>query len=192
MRAARRLLAPTVLALGVALAVPAGIGAAPASAAPASAVGVRAVAPAAVVAGRASRTYKRTPTGGRYCPVIGASLGDGFGVPRSGHRHQGIDLMIGKGRRIFAVESGRILRASRISNGALRIVMQGRSGAKYFYGHNSKDLVKAGQRVRAGQVIALTGDTGAPGTPHLHFEYWPSGRESAAVNPLALVRKLCF
>ncbi len=192
MRAARRLLAPTLLAVGVALAVPVGIGAA---AVPASAVdtsAVSSVARASVVAGRASRTYKRTPTGGRYCPVIGASLGDGFGVPRSGHRHQGIDLMIGKGRRIFAVEAGRILRASRQSNGALRIVMQGRSGAKYYYGHNSKHLVKAGQRVRAGQVIALTGDSGAPGTPHLHFEFWPSGREGAAVNPLPLVRKLCF
>ena len=35
------------------------------------------------------------------------------------------------------------------------------------------------------------GDTGSPGAVHLHFEYWRSGGESAAVNPASLLRSLC-
>ena len=197
MRAGRAVLAPLVLAVSTVLAVPAGAAAAVApvagtaagSSAPAAGA---ATAAATLVPMRASRTYKRTPTAGRYCPVIGATLGDGFGVSRGNHSHKGIDLMIGKGRRIFAVESGYVVRAGRQNNGALRIVLQGRSGSKYYYGHNSKHLVRSGQRVRAGQVIALTGDSGSPGTPHLHFEFWKSGGESAAVNPKPLVLRLCF
>ncbi len=192
MRAGRVVLAP-VIAVAVAFSFPlvAEVSAAPVAAA-SSGAAVTSSSASALVPMRASRTYKRTPTAGRYCPVIGATLGDGFGVSRGNHSHKGIDLMIGKGRRIFAVESGYVVRAGRQNNGALRIVLQGRSGSKYYYGHNSKHLVRSGQRVRAGQVIALTGDSGSPGTPHLHFEFWKSGGESAAVNPKPLVLRLCF
>jgi len=185
-------LAP-VIAVAVAFSFPlvAEVSAAPVASA-SSGAAVTSSSASALVPMRASRTYKRTPTAGRYCPVIGATLGDGFGVSRGNHSHKGIDLMIGKGRRIFAVESGYVVRAGRQNNGALRIVLQGRSGSKYYYGHNSKHLVRSGQRVRAGQVIALTGDSGSPGTPHLHFEFWKSGGESAAVNPKPLVLRLCF
>jgi murein DD-endopeptidase MepM/ murein hydrolase activator NlpD len=131
-------------------------------------------------------------TAGRVCPAPGAAFGDGFGVARSGHSHQGMDLMGRRGMPILAIEDGVVIREGRQSNGALRIVLQGRSGSKYYYGHNSKHLVRSGQRVRAGQVIALTGDSGSPGTPHLHFEFWKSGGESAAVNPKPLVLGLCF
>ena len=191
MRAGRAVLAP-VIAVAVAFSFPlvAEVSATPVTAS--SAAAVISSSASALVPLRASRTYKRTPTAGRYCPVIGATLGDGFGVSRGNHSHKGIDLMIGKGRRIFAVESGYVVRAGRQNNGALRIVLQGRSGSKYYYGHNSKHLVRSGQKVRAGQVIALTGDSGSPGTPHLHFEFWKSGRESAAVNPKPLVLRLCF
>jgi murein DD-endopeptidase MepM/ murein hydrolase activator NlpD len=52
-------------------------------------------------------------------------------------------------------------------------------------------FVRGGQKVRAGQVIATMGDSGSPGAVHLHFEYWKSGRESAAVNPASLLRTIC-
>jgi murein DD-endopeptidase MepM/ murein hydrolase activator NlpD len=48
------------------------------------------------------------------------------------------------------------------------------------YGHNSSNLVKPGQRVRAGQVIAKMGSTGRSTGTHVHFEVWKDDR---AVNP---------
>jgi murein DD-endopeptidase MepM/ murein hydrolase activator NlpD len=140
----------------------------------------------------ASRSAPRTAAvSGKVCPAPGAAFGQGWHAPRPGHLHQGMDLFDSRGSRIRAVESGYVVREGRMSNGALRIVLQGRSGAKYFYGHMDRDLVRDGERVVRGQTIGLMGDTGSPGAVHLHFEYWPSGRESAAVDPAPLLRALC-
>ena len=130
-------------------------------------------------------------TAGRVCPAPGASFGQGWGAPRAGHSHKGMDLVARRGAPILAVEDGVVIREGRQSNGALRIVLQGRSGSKFYYGHMSRDLVHAGSRVKRGQVIGLMGDTGSPGQVHLHFEYWRSGGESAAVDPAPLLRKIC-
>ena len=140
-----------------------------------------------------SRTVVRAPvTSGKVCPAPGASFGSGWGAQRAGHLHQGVDLMGPRGMPLLAVESGYVVRAGMQSNGALRIVLQGASGAKYYYGHNAANYVSAGQRISRGQVIGTMGDTGSRGTVHLHFEYWPSGRESAAVDPYPLVKSLCW
>lgn len=140
----------------------------------------------------ASRTTVRaTVTAGRVCPAPGASFGDGWGVARGSRSHKGMDMSGRMGSPILAIEAGVVIREGRQRNGALRIVLQGRSGSKFYYGHMSKDLVRAGSRVTRGQVIALMGDTGSPGQVHLHFEYWKSGGESAAVNPASLLRSLC-
>lgn len=128
---------------------------------------------------------------GRVCPAPGASFGQGWGAQRSGHLHQGQDLMGTRGSSLLAIEDGVVIREGRQSNGALRIVLQGRSGAKFYYGHMMTDLVHAGSHVKRGQVIGLMGDSGSPGAVHLHFELWPSGRESAAVNPAPLLHSLC-
>ena len=55
----------------------------------------------------------------------------------------------------------------------------------------NKVLVKGGQRVTKGQVIGRMGDSGSKGQVHLHFEYWKSGRESDAVNPIKLLKRIC-
>jgi murein DD-endopeptidase MepM/ murein hydrolase activator NlpD len=147
-----------------------------------TAVRVRAAVPAAPA----------TPvTSGRVCPAPGAAFGQGWGAARSGHSHQGVDLIGHLGMPLLAVEDGVVIREGRQSNGALRIVLQGRSGSKFYYGHMRKDLVHAGSRVRRGQVIGLMGDSGSPGAVHLHFEFWRSGGESAAVDPAPLLRGIC-
>lgn len=140
-----------------------------------------------------SRSVVRAPvTAGKVCPAPGAAFGSGWGAQRAGHLHQGVDLVARRGAPILAVESGYIVRAGVQSNGAIRIVQQGGSGAKYFYGHMDRITVGAGSRVSRGQVIGYMGDTGSPGAVHLHFEYWPSGRESAAVDPYPLLKSLCW
>jgi murein DD-endopeptidase MepM/ murein hydrolase activator NlpD len=149
----------------------------------------------AALGARAARAAARVtapePVDGKVCPTRDFSWGDGWGVARWHGGHMGMDLMGKRGTPIFAIEDGRVIRAGVQSNGALRIVMQGRSGSKYYYGHNSKHLVGTGDRVEAGEVIALMGDTGSPGAVHLHFEYWKSGGESDAVNPEPLLRAIC-
>jgi murein DD-endopeptidase MepM/ murein hydrolase activator NlpD len=159
-------------------------------------VASRSAAPAARTVARTAKaaTVRRVSapvTAGRVCPAPGAAFGDGWGAARGGHRHQGMDLMGRRGMPILAIEDGVVIREGRQGNGALRIVMQGRSGSKFYYGHMSKDLVHAGSRVKRGQVIGLMGDTGSPGAVHLHFEYWRSGGESAAVDAEPLLRRLC-
>jgi murein DD-endopeptidase MepM/ murein hydrolase activator NlpD len=52
-------------------------------------------------------------------------------------------------------------------------------------------FIKGGQRVKAGEVIGTMGDTGSPGAVHLHFEYWKSGGESAAINPARFIKRHC-
>lgn len=128
---------------------------------------------------------------GRVCPTRNFDYGDGWGADRGRRGHAGMDMGGRRGTPLFAIESGRIDRTKRQSNGALQIVMKGRSGAKFYYGHMQHVFVRGGQKVRAGQVIGTMGDSGSPGAVHLHFEYWKSGRESAAVNPAALLRTIC-
>jgi murein DD-endopeptidase MepM/ murein hydrolase activator NlpD len=58
-------------------------------------------------------------------------------------------------------------------------------GVTTLYGHNSKLLVKVGDKVSAGQVIARSGSTGRSTGPHVHFEVRISGK---AINPLTKLR----
>jgi len=54
------------------------------------------------------------------------------------------------------------------------------------YGHLSRVLVSQGEPVKAGQVIALSGNTGRSTAPHLHFEVRRNGH---SIDPLSLVRE---
>lgn len=126
-----------------------------------------------------------------HCPTRAFWVGAGWGADRGSRDHMGIDLGGDRGTPIFAVEDGVIDRTKRQSNGALQIVMRGRSGAKFYFGHMDKTLVRGGQRVVAGEVIGLMGDSGSPGAVHLHFEWWRSGGESDAVDPAPFIKRVC-
>lgn len=56
------------------------------------------------------------------------------------------------------------------------IVIRHDDGIETLYSHQSKNLVKVGDKVKAGQVIGLTGRTGRATTEHLHFETLFKGR----------------
>jgi len=128
---------------------------------------------------------------GKVCPTKNFWIGDGWGADRGNRKHKGIDFGGERGTPIFAVEDGRVDRTKRQSNGALQIVLRGDSGSKYYYGHQDQNLVDDGDRVVAGQVIGLMGDSGSPGAVHLHFEYWKSGGESDAINPARFIERIC-
>jgi peptidoglycan LD-endopeptidase LytH len=67
-----------------------------------------------------------------------------------------------------------------------------RSGrGRAYYAHNQTNLVRTGQPVAAGQVIARVGSTGnaSANAPHLHFGYKPTGQ--SWVNPYPMLRQAC-
>ena len=154
---------------------------------------VHATSPALTVNSEESRAQhmKKKKKQRKACPAKNFWLGAGWGADRGRRSHMGIDLGGKRGAPIFAVEAGRIDRTKRQSNGALQIVLRGKSGSKYYYGHMDKVLIRGGQKVKKGQVIGRMGDTGSPGEVHLHFEYWKSGRESDAINPMRFIKRVC-
>lgn len=129
------------------------------------------------------------PTNGKACPVAGpVSFVDSWLAPRTGHLHQGVDMMADYGTPLVAIVSGN-LSASYSSTGGNSLFLSGDDGNSYWYLHNQQNLITSGH-VSAGQQIATVGDTGnATGIPHLHFEYHPGG--GAAVNPYPLVAAIC-
>ena len=134
-------------------------------------------------------------TGG-VCPVKGpVRIGQGWGAPRDGgrRRHQGIDLLAPAGTPVVAVASGRIIRLSNLDRGrgGISLWLRDRRGTAYYYAHNHHNLVRRGQRVRAGQLLARVGATGNAkgGPPHLHFQIHPGG--GRPVSPDAVVRRWC-
>jgi murein DD-endopeptidase MepM/ murein hydrolase activator NlpD len=134
--------------------------------------------------------------GGGVCPVRGrVRIGQGWGAPRDGgrRRHQGIDLLAPAGTPLVAVADGRITRASNVERGrgGISLWLQDYRGTSYYYAHNQRNLVRVGQRVHRGQVVALVGSSGNArgGPPHLHFQLHPGGGPPA--NPDATVRRWC-
>jgi peptidoglycan LD-endopeptidase LytH len=136
------------------------------------------------------------PPSGGVCPVKGpVRIGQGWGASRDGgrRRHQGIDLLAPVGTPLVAVASGTITRLSNLDRGrgGISLWLRDRRGTAYYYAHNHHNLVRLGQQVRAGQVIARVGATGNArgGPPQLHFQIHPSGGRPVSAD--ALVRRWC-
>jgi murein DD-endopeptidase len=84
--------------------------------------------------------------------------------------HTGVDISVPQGTEVNAVEDGIVRRASEDAiNGKVLIVDHGR-GVTTAYCHNSELLVKVGQRVKRGELLAHSGNTGRSTGPHLHYQ----------------------
>ena len=94
--------------------------------------------------------------------------------------HKGIDIAGKEGSRILAVADGIVAwSGERTGYGKLVEINHG-NGYVTRYGHNKQQLVKAGDTVRKGEVIALMGSTGRSTGPHVHIEVMHNGKH---VNP---------
>jgi murein DD-endopeptidase MepM/ murein hydrolase activator NlpD len=100
--------------------------------------------------------------------------------------HQGIDIAAPIGTPIVAAGSGVVQTSEWNSGGYGNLVeILHPNGSITRYAHNHRNLVRVGQKVEAGELIAEMGSTGFSTGPHLHFEiHLP---EEGAVNPLALL-----
>lgn len=104
--------------------------------------------------------------------------------PRFGRVHKGIDLNLRVGDTVRAAFDGKV-RLTRFERGGYGyyVVIRHPNGLETVYGHLSRFLVKPDQTVKAGDPIALGGNTGRSTGPHLHFETRYMGY---AINPAAI------
>jgi murein DD-endopeptidase MepM/ murein hydrolase activator NlpD len=90
--------------------------------------------------------------------------------------HRGVDFAGKAGSDVLAVGAGVVAAASRRSGYGNLVEIRHTDGFVTRYAHNQKLLVKPGDVVRKGQVIALMGSSGRSTAPHVHFEVYRHGR----------------
>ena len=108
-------------------------------------------------------------------PLPGAKVISPYGA-RGGRMHSGVDLKTKPSDPIYAAFDGVVTMSQVYSGYGNCVVLRHANGLETLYSHNVKNLVKVGDRVKAGDVIALTGRTGRATTEHLHFETRINGR----------------
>ena len=123
-------------------------------------------------------------------PVNDASFTSGYGLRSDPFRHsaamhKGIDLAGRSGTAIYATADGIVDRAEWANGYGNLVELDHGKGVQTRYGHLSRILVKSGQRVKRGDIIALMGSTGRSTGSHLHYEVRIDG---AAVNPIPFLQ----
>jgi murein DD-endopeptidase len=96
-------------------------------------------------------------------------------------RHLGIDLAMPQGTPVIATSSGKIIKAQFNKIAGFYISLKNKNYYTTRYMHLKKILVKVGQKIKKGEKIALSGNTGRTTGPHLHYEIWINHR---AINPI--------
>ena len=125
-----------------------------------------------------SVSHRTMAKGQWWCyPLPGAKVISPFGGKR--RHHSGTDIKTKANDNIYAAFDGEVVFSGNYHGYGNLIRIKHPNGLETYYSHNSKNLVKAGDYVKAGQLIALTGRTGRATTEHLHFETRVKGK---AVN----------
>jgi murein DD-endopeptidase MepM/ murein hydrolase activator NlpD len=97
-------------------------------------------------------------------------------------KHYGIDVVAAKNEAIKSTLDGTVVLSTWTYETGYIIALQHTNNLFSVYKHNSALLRKEGNYVKAGEVIAIIGNSGETSTgPHLHFELWHNGK---AINPL--------
>ncbi|MDR7451322.1 MAG: LysM peptidoglycan-binding domain-containing M23 family metallopeptidase [Armatimonadota bacterium] len=135
--------------------------------------------------------------------ILGPSAGTLQGVPRPrlawpsrglitsrfgfrwGRHHHGIDIAAPAGTPITAALDGTVQFAGRLAGYGRLVILNHGGGLTTYYGHASQLLVKVGDRVTQGQLVARVGATGEVTGPNLHFEV---RRNKVPLDPLAFLQ----
>jgi murein DD-endopeptidase MepM/ murein hydrolase activator NlpD len=113
---------------------------------------------------------KQTSNSQNWCyPLPGAKVISAYGA-RGRRGHSGTDLKTKPNDNILAAFDGEVVFSDNYYGYGNLIRIKHANGLETYYSHNSKNFVKVGDHVKAGDVIALTGRTGRATTEHLHFE----------------------
>ncbi|MBE6208892.1 MAG: M23 family metallopeptidase [Rikenellaceae bacterium] len=85
--------------------------------------------------------------------------------------HKGVDYTVPEGTRVFATADGVVKKITTRNTGSgLTLVLEHEGGYETTYSHLRKVTVRRGNKVRRGDIIALTGNSGLSLAPHLHYE----------------------
>lgn len=90
-------------------------------------------------------------------------------IARSSDFHQGLDIAAPVGKEIQAASSGKVVKSGWVTGFGKTLVIDHGDGVETLYAHNSSLLVRVGEQVYAGQIIARAGSTGKSTGSHLHF-----------------------
>lgn len=113
-----------------------------------------------------------------FIPPVSGDMTSGFDIPKS---HFGIDIGAPKNTAVKAAADGVVVSAGYTVETGYSIAIQHPNNVITLYKHNSVLLKKEGSPVKAGEAIAIIGNSGENSSgPHLHFELWYKGR---AVDP---------
>lgn len=97
--------------------------------------------------------------------------------------HKGLDLLSSIGAAVYATADGVVVEASKSDKGqGNRVVISHGSNYRTLYAHLSEILVRPGQSVKRGSVIARVGNSGLSFAPHLHYEVIYKGRNMEPIN----------
>jgi murein DD-endopeptidase MepM/ murein hydrolase activator NlpD len=99
-------------------------------------------------------------------------------------RHEGLDFSARRGSKVYATADGTVCHAKYDRGYGYTIEIDHGNGIITKYAHNDKLLVRKGQGVKRGDVIAYLGNSGRSTAPHLHYEVRVNG---VAKNPLNYV-----
>lgn len=109
-----------------------------------------------------------------------------FGAGRSGHSHEGQDVMAKCGTPLVAARGGTVtMRTSQWAAGNYLVIHDPISGQDYMYAHlRDRAIVRKGDRVETGQPVGVVGDTGDATACHLHLEIWTAPGWYAGGSPI--------
>jgi murein DD-endopeptidase MepM/ murein hydrolase activator NlpD len=112
---------------------------------------------------------------------INGTINSAYG-PRGSSFHDGIDIAAPHGTPIRAIESGEVIFSDTLRGYGNIVILQHSGGFVSVYAHNESNLVRSGQQVSRGEIIARVGSTGRVTGPHLHFEI---RRNNRPLDPLS-------
>lgn len=118
----------------------------------------------------------------RFMWPVGGRIVSKFGRQKSGTINDGVNLSVPVGTKVKAAESGVVAYAGNELKGYGNLILvRHKNNWVSAYAHNSKLLVKRGDKISRGQVIAKSGKSGTVNQPQLHFEL---RKGSKPVNPM--------
>ena len=123
---------------------------------------------------------------GFHMPIKGNFITSPYGYrPAFRRTHKGVDMRSAVGDTVYAAFTGKV-RLTKFERGGygFYVILRHDNGLETVYGHLTRFLVQPNQYVKAGQPIALSGNTGRSTGPHLHFETRFMGY---AINPAAII-----